>query len=163
MKFSYIIIICLSFLLSAQTLKAQSNVKEVREVNKSDDCTSRLAKAKELYAKMFSSPAAVNYRKIKKDFFDKVPRGVRLDDVAALNCGDKILLWIRDNIRETRFANYEEALAEWAKKNEAGNELLEKNAAFQQYMKDSAKSCSREEFQKFMLELMQEYGSDFHM
>jgi hypothetical protein len=130
-----------------------------------NECAARSEKAKELYLKMFNSPSSVDYRKVRNNFWNKLPKdGVSFDDPDALSCEDKILSWAKDNLEKTSFSSYEELKQAWDKKKEAYIQLLkeEENSEFHLYMKELKKYCGPEEFKRLLLDLIKQYGKEFH-
>jgi hypothetical protein len=157
------LLLILVLLFVVQGLKAQINATDEKAMAEDVECSVRFDRAKDFYAKMHGSPSATNYVKCKNDFYSKLPKGIKLEDPAALNCAENTLFWTKANIQKTGFANYEEAQLLWDKQVAAHTKLVDENTAFYNYLRETAKSCGQEQFRQLLHDLMQEYGTDFYM
>jgi len=150
------------FLFNLQIAKAQKSLTEIKNPVDSIGCSAKYDKAKAMYAQMFNSSNAVKYRKLKKKFYDKVPKGELIDDPKAINCKERALFWIEANISKTGFKKYEDAQQQWDDMKEARKMLESENQELYNYIKESHKVCP-ELFNNFFLDLMKEYGDEFQL
>ncbi|MFP5436465.1 MAG: hypothetical protein ACLGH8_01615 [Bacteroidia bacterium] len=158
--FKYVFV--LSLMMLSCRLNAQKSMFQKIAVADSD-CAFRCEKAKEMYAKLYNSDAAVQYRQARDNFFSKLPKGEHPDDANALTCEDKVLLWTEKNIEKTSFSDYNQAKQLWEARKQASAKLMNENEAFHNYMRETAKNCSQDSFKKLLNDLIRTYGKDFHI
>jgi hypothetical protein len=111
---------------------------------------------------MFSSSSSINFLQLKKGFFDKVPKGIALDSPNAINCEEKILFWIKDNVEKTQFTDYQEAETTWRQFMEARNIVAKENPEIYKSINFLRDNCS-EQFGEIFIDLMHIYGDDFYL
>ena len=163
MKFIYKTAVLIIILLTCFISSAQSSNDNSKNLANNVDCEAKFKKAKELYAKMYNSSSVVDYRKVRKNFYDKVlktPGKTKVE--GATSCKEMTLLGIKNNIEKTGFSNYEEALRDWENKDKARARFVKENSEFYEYMQTIKESCG-ENAQPFFLDLINEYGDDFVM
>jgi hypothetical protein len=158
--FKYVFVLSLMMLYCG--LNAQNGVLQKTALTESD-CAARCERAKEMYAKLYNSDVAIQYRQARDNFFDKLPKGEQLDDANALTCEDKVLLWTEKNIEKTGFSDYNQAEQLWEARKEASSKLLNENSAFHDYMRAIAKECGPDSFKNLLNELIKTYGRNFHI
>lgn len=155
-------IVLFSILLAMANIASAQNksISSENVDNNKIDCKSKFDTAKELYAKMFNSPSGINYRTLRKRFFDKTHNPGRFQDQQATTCKENILLWIKANIQKTDFSNYEEAKREWEAKEKSREIYVKENQEFYNYMEEIKGSCG-EYGKTFFLEMIEQYGNEF--
>jgi hypothetical protein len=104
MKFIYKAAVLTILLLTCFISNAQTSIADLKNPANNVDCKAKFARAKELYAKMYNSSSVVDYRKIRKDFYDKATKTPGKTQVeGATSCKEMTLLGIKNNIKKRVF------------------------------------------------------------